>query len=650
MRSVVPADIVERALEDVSDGNRVDWNLLLDGARDDDEREQLKWLRVLGDIVALQQSVNESISEDSLTLDRASADSESPERVPSANWGRYQLLEKVGEGGFGSVHLAWDPQLESELAIKILHSVATDERLKARLLREGRALAKVSHPNVVKVLNVEAHEGRIGLCMEFVRGQTLDELLRTRGRLTVDDALAISRDVCNALAAVHGAGFVHRDVKARNVIREDTGRIVLMDFGAGREVVSELSATRSDMTGTPLYMAPEVLGGSLATTRSDVYSVGVLLFYLVTGEYPVHAETLAALLTAHRSGGRRSVRERRPEVPRQFARIIERALAADPRDRYADGGALAAAVELLIRRKERTIASRLLTLAYNAVLIAVLVTMLGGLSTGEFNEVLGRYEFSSETMWDWLVWGVKSTLLPAFLLMWAAGGTSLVVALRRLSISRSAVAANLDRDVRRWAAELVGRRPSEVCSASSGVLLAVSVGILAGGWWYFWWLMTAFMGTVSTSPAALLSALAPDRASDHDLFRTTFSSIVFVLCTGWYGLVKFAGREGQRVNRNMLAGGVAVIVLALGTVDLPYRLLRHNDFEVAAWNGQRCYILGERTKDLLLFCPELPAPRNRVVERNMQSVQRSGVFENIFTRFSGVAASMANAPAPSTTR
>ena len=170
-------------------------------------------------------------------------------------------------------------------------------RLKERLLQEGRALAKIRHNNVVNVLGVEAHGDRVGLCMEFVRGKTLADIVRGQGKLSAAEAVLIGEDLCRALSAVHGAGFIHRDVKAKNVMRDDTGRIVLMDFGTGR--TAEAQEGTSDRAGTPLYMAPEVLEGGQASARSDVYSLGVLLYHLVTGEYPVQ-----------RALGRRAARTR----------------------------------------------------------------------------------------------------------------------------------------------------------------------------------------------------------------------------------------------------------------------------------------------------------------------------------------------------
>ena len=259
--------------------------------------------------------------------------------------------------------------------------------MKERLLREGRALAKVRHPNVVSVLGVESHGDRVGLCMEFVPGQTLEHVLRTGGTLNPRETVAIGQDVCRALAAVHHAGFVHRDVKARNVMREEDGRIVLMDFGTGREVRPQEIVRRPDMAGTPLYMAPEVLAGEPASPASDVYSVGVLLYHLVTSEYPVQADSVDALRAAHAQGRRRVVSEVRPDLPAGFVRVVERALAATPRERYASADALLKALTAVFgdRWTARAIAKKLLTMVFATAVAAGVVTASGWLSSRVFN-------------------------------------------------------------------------------------------------------------------------------------------------------------------------------------------------------------------------------------------------------------------------
>ena len=162
-------------------------------------------------------------------------------------------------------------------------------------------LANVRHPNVVTLYGAEQISDRIGLWMEFVRGHTLEQILDERKVVSAAEAIGIGLELCRAMSAVHGAGLLHRDIKTHNVMRAEDGRIVLMDFGTGRELEDDAS---SDLAGTPLYLAPEVLHGQQATVQSDIYSLGVLLYHLVTGSYPVHAQTVreSAVRTSAVSG------------------------------------------------------------------------------------------------------------------------------------------------------------------------------------------------------------------------------------------------------------------------------------------------------------------------------------------------------------
>jgi serine/threonine-protein kinase len=260
-------------------------------------------------------------------------------RVP-ATWGHLQLIERIGRGTFGEVYRAWDPRLDREVALKLLPATPPAEDGASRSpIPEGRLLARVRHHNVVTIHGAEQIGDRIGLWMELVHGHTLEQMLARGTVFTVSEAVRIGRDLCSALSAVHTAGLLHRDIKAHNVMVASEGRVVLMDFGTGRELGD---GVMSDLAGTPLYIAPEVLAGNPATVQSDIYSLGVLLFHILTGRYPVEGKTVDEIRTAHFVNSRVSLRAIRPDVPARLARAIARALEPAPDRRFHSAAAFGA--------------------------------------------------------------------------------------------------------------------------------------------------------------------------------------------------------------------------------------------------------------------------------------------------------------------
>jgi serine/threonine-protein kinase len=342
----------------ISDGAAVDWNALERAASDELERSLLCNLKIIAGIADLGRSgeaadgqagapqsvqvsnpgVGETPNVEALLGNRE------PEELPR-RWGHLEMRRKIGAGAFGDVFGAWDTLLDREVALKLLDParVSTDRRekeLASKILEEGRRMARVRHSNVITVYGVELREARIGLWMEFIRGRTLEDLLLEQGPLGAREAANVGLELCGALTAVHRAGLVHRDVKATNVMREEGGRILLMDFGAGLDALQHSGAPLRTVAGTPYYMAPEVVRGESATKQSDLYSLGVLLYHLVTGAYPVEGASLAELRDAHDRRQVQPLREARPDLPEAFVRVVEKALASDPAERFASAAAM----------------------------------------------------------------------------------------------------------------------------------------------------------------------------------------------------------------------------------------------------------------------------------------------------------------------
>jgi Tol biopolymer transport system component len=240
---------------------------------------------------------------------------------PARSWGSLLVLQPIASGVYGNVHRAWDTHLDREVAVKFFRDDADGS---APLLREARALARVRHPNVVAVYGAEHEDGLAGLWMELVEGETLAHAVEARGPMSPREVAGIGIDVCRAVAALHAHNLVHRDIKAANVMRERGGRIVLMDFGVAHRVDDSRAA---DLQGTPAYMAPELFAGERASAAADVYAIGVLLFYLLTGRHPVEGDTAGELQVAHAREKRIRLRDARADLPDALARVVERATA-----------------------------------------------------------------------------------------------------------------------------------------------------------------------------------------------------------------------------------------------------------------------------------------------------------------------------------
>ena len=349
----------------ISDGEHVDWEAAVGGASGGDERELIRSLQAVLGIAQARAEVPDAGDDDDgpePVVEPRFGPEESPvRRTPSGadalakapqRWLHLEIRELVGSGSYGEVYRAWDTTLNREVALKLLRveaepkDDASASQVGSFVLDEGRHLARVRHDNVVTVFGAGEHDGRIGLWMEFLEGHTLEDLLRMHGRFGPREAALIGLDLCHALSAVHGAGLVHRDIKAKNVMRAEEGRIVLMDFGTGREIREDTATAASTLVGTPLYMAPEVLRGESPTAKSDIYSLGTLLFHLLTNRYPFESDTVIGLRHAHIRLEAQLLRDLRPDLPEALVRVVERAIAPDPSARFGSGGQMERALEL----------------------------------------------------------------------------------------------------------------------------------------------------------------------------------------------------------------------------------------------------------------------------------------------------------------
>jgi serine/threonine-protein kinase len=260
--------------------------------------------------------------------------------------GRYRLEEKIGSGGMSTVYLARDLTLERWVAVKVLHREISDQPDQIeRFRREARAVAQLSHPNVVAVIDAGEDGGYPYIVFEHISGETLKRRIERLGNLPLDEAAAYAIEIGRGLAAAHASKLVHRDVKPQNVLIDPEGRAKVTDFGIARSLESDGLTKTGRVLGTTDYVSPEQAMGQDVDERSDVYSLGVLLYEMLTGEVPFKAETLVGVAMKHVNEPMPDVQAVRPEVSSALASVVDRSTAKDPDRRYANMAELLADLE-----------------------------------------------------------------------------------------------------------------------------------------------------------------------------------------------------------------------------------------------------------------------------------------------------------------
>jgi serine/threonine protein kinase len=248
---------------------------------------------------------------------------------------RYRLEEKIGSGGMSSVYRAFDPMLERWVAIKLMHrDISNDPDQLERFRREARAVAQLNHPHVVTVIDAGEDEGAPYIVFEYVEGETLKERIRRLGRLPVPEAVAYAIEIGRALESAHANLLVHRDVKPQNVLIDRDGRAKVTDFGIARSLEAQGLTATGRVLGTTDYVSPEQALGHEVTGQSDIYSLGIVLYEMLTGETPFQADTQVAVAMKHVRDPLPDVQRRRPEISAALASVVERSTAKETQNRY----------------------------------------------------------------------------------------------------------------------------------------------------------------------------------------------------------------------------------------------------------------------------------------------------------------------------
>jgi len=320
--------------EDIADGKPIDWSSL-EGRVDAPTLSRLRDLAQLaGHFDAAKLAVTESVAS---TFEKPAP----TERT----FAHLRVLSELGRGSSGIVYRAHDPLLMRVVALKLCHPEGgpADD-----LLREAQQMARIDHPGVLKIHGVQVVDGQVGFWSDLVEGESIATRLHVDRRIPTHEAILIGLELCSALAAIHQVGLVHGDVKAQNVVRGRAGGHVLIDFGSARRLNE-----RTQVSGTPLYLAPELLDGGQGGPEDDLYSLGVLLFRMMSGRFPVEAESLTALAEAHRSGSRQHLLDLLPQLDARTAAIVERAVDPVRSRRYTSAGAFAAALRQCLPAPDR---------------------------------------------------------------------------------------------------------------------------------------------------------------------------------------------------------------------------------------------------------------------------------------------------------
>ncbi len=592
-------DPLSKLSASIADGEPIDWDAVCAlVTSDDDIRRLVDHLRIVASVAEVHRSqVDEAVTQSGdLRQDLAAT---APDTQPPARWGHLLLIRKIGEGAYGEVYEALDTWLDHPRALKLLKTATASRASAPQILHEARKLVRVRHPNVVMVHGADSHDGRVGFWMDLVEGQTLEQRVR-EGRLSAGEAIYVGKELCRALAAVHQADLLHRDVKAQNVMRaSDGGRIILMDFGAG-EFRSAPSAGRTQ--GTPLYLAPELFTGAAATVQTDIYALGVLLYYLVTGRFPVEGKSFTDLALAHAQHTRRHLRDARTDLPDAFVSVVERAIDPDPSRRFRSAGDLHAALEErdAVRQAPDTftpppvpapqpspLVQRLGHALLTVVTILALIEVMGFVACRTFDVAFHVDSGFAVGPAEYFRVGAEG-LLP-FAIMWL-GCTALVAAL-------AAVRLVLGPAVRRFAAPYLKRLESVPATTLATLIPLGGALCWATILWVYWPLFASLSALRRATPTDIPDAaiLGPAFLELHVNFSNFSAWLSFALL---FAVWRWCPRLEQRADdvstvRRMKWATIALALLVVACAMAPRRI-SYDRFDVVLYENRPALVIGTK--------------------------------------------------------
>jgi serine/threonine-protein kinase len=392
--------------------------------------------------------------------------------------GRYRVLSRLGSGGMADVYCAEDTHLGRQVALKVLYRrFAQDNEFVERFKREAQSAAGLTHPNVVNVFDRGEHDGTYYIAMEYLPGRTLKDVVGERGVLGQEEVVDIGVQILRAASFAHRRGVVHRDLKPHNVMLDDAGNAKVTDFGIARAGASEMTEAGSIM-GTAQYLSPEQAQGSHATAQSDLYSVGIILYELLTGRLPFDGESAVAIAVQHLNDPPAPIRSLRPDVSPQLESAVMHALAKDPAERWSDADEFIGALE----SARASLAAQPLgqdTAAFAPVPAAVVAGANGAPPPEDPEE-------EDKLRWPWFALGLTALVVALALLLFSGGEQveveNVVGQLEQVAVDRledDGFEVDVDRQPDLAAAgQVIGQDPAGGAEADEGstVRLTVSTG------------------------------------------------------------------------------------------------------------------------------------------------------------------------------
>ena len=580
--------------------------------------------------------------------------------VAGTDVGGYIVIDRLGRGGMGQVFLARDPNLHRRVALKCLLASASGAGAeRARIMTEARAAAAIKDTTfVATVHHVVEHRDRLFIVMEYVPGESLSEKMR-RGRLTIEQVIAIGRQLAAALQAAHEVGVVHRDIKPGNIQIKIDGSVKVLDFGVARSATAAAAGVSSGAStggrgrasqfraqtgwgvvdgGTPPYMSPEQLRGEAVDERSDIFSLGVVLFEMLTGRRPFEGDDREEVL-ASQDKGVPWANAKRKKVPRALADTVDRALATNIRARWQTAGELRAeldglpdsGVERFVPSLERLL-SWAARLAIGAPLVVLTLALLGGFKTAVFNNNFGISgpfaRFGAESLTSYVRWGVAgfaSKLLVATVLLVgviafkvAFQGLELIGPLRRVSVRMKAPMQSV-----------IARLGPDQAPVLAQTLAVLGVLALLGFSWQHADLINAWMVSFNSAPIAMLMPMR-ESAPARGFYALELDVLTVVLGFGLFKVLQLRRRQESREGRLSIAALAGVVLVAFLMNEAPFRSFNYRDFERADFAGERCYVTGTYRDEVLILCPGSEPPRSRAVNAGDPRLKRLSTPENVF--------------------